>query len=162
MVDIVSPEKRSEMMAGIRGKDTKPEVAIRKALFALGWRYRIHDKRLPGKPDLVFVKQKAVVFVEGCFWHGHDCHLFKWPSSRQEFWETKIEGNRQRDMRVRSELQALRWRHLTVWECAIKGRTRLPFPLLIDRILGWLESTETVGEIEGVRDGAGGSHGLDE
>lgn len=155
MADIVSPEKRSAMMAGIRGKDTKPEIAIRKALFALGWRYRIHDKRLPGKPDLVFPRRKAVIFVEGCFWHGHDCHLFRMPSSRQEFWQPKIEGNRQRDVRVRIELQNLGWRYLTVWECALKGRTRLPFPLLIDTIIEWLESAEPTGEIEGVRDGAG-------
>jgi DNA mismatch endonuclease (patch repair protein) len=155
MVDIVSPEKRSAMMAGIRGKDTKPEIAIRKALFALGWRYRIHDKRLPGKPDLVFPRRKAVIFVEGCFWHGHDCHLFKMPSSRQEFWHSKIEGNRQRDIRVRAELHTLGWRHLTVWECALKGRTRLPFPALIATIGEWLESTEPTGGIEGVKDGAG-------
>ncbi|MBB3915576.1 very short patch repair endonuclease [Rhizobium fabae] len=155
MADIVSPEKRSAMMAGIRGKDTKPEIAIRKALFALGWRYRIHDRRLPGKPDMVFPKRKAVIFIEGCFWHGHDCHLFKMPSSRPDFWHTKIDSNRQRDVRVRIELQKLGWRYLTVWECALKGRTRLPFPALIDTIVEWLESAKPMGEIEGVRDGAG-------
>lgn len=154
MVDIVSPEKRSAMMAGIKGKNTKPEIAIRKALFARGWRYRIHDRRLPGKPDLVFPKLKAVIFIEGCFWHGHDCHLFKMPSSRLEFWEPKIEGNRERDTRVREELGALGWRHLTVWECALKGKTRLPFQLLITTISTWLESTETTAEIEGTWDGA--------
>lgn len=153
MTDVVSPEKRSQMMAGIKGKNTKPEIAIRKALFALGLRYRIHDKRLPGKPDLVFPGRKAVIFIEGCFWHKHDCHLFKMPSSRQDFWQAKIEGNRQRDVRVRSELQALGWRHLTVWECALKGKTRLPFPAVVDRIRAWLESTESTGEIEGIRDG---------
>ncbi|MGO6692524.1 very short patch repair endonuclease [Rhizobium johnstonii] len=153
MVDVVSSEKRSLMMAGIRGKNTKPEIAIRKALFALGLRYRIHDKRLPGKPDLVFPGRKAVLFVEGCFWHGHDCHLFKWPSSREEFWQAKIEGNRVRDARVRQELETLGWRYMTVWECALKGRTRLPFPVVIDRIRSWLESAEPMGEIEGTRDG---------
>lgn len=158
MVDVVSPEKRSQMMSGIRDKNTKPEIAVRKALFALGWRYRIHDNRLPGKPDLVFPSRKAVIFVEGCFWHGHDCHLFKLPSSRTEFWANKIKGNRQRDARVRSELQALGWRYLTVWECAIKGRTRLPFPSLVDTIVEWLESAAPVGEIEGSRNGAGRSY----
>ncbi|RVM58399.1 DNA mismatch endonuclease Vsr [Sinorhizobium meliloti] len=157
MVDVVSPEKRSAMMAGIKGKDTKPEVAIRKALFSLGFRYRVHDKRLPGRPDLVFPGRKAVIFVEGCFWHGHDCHLFKWPSSRQEFWKDKIGSNKQRDVRVRGELQALGWRHLTVWECSLKGRTRLPFPQLIDTIVAWLESTERASELEGAKDGAGRS-----
>ncbi|WP_313197173.1 very short patch repair endonuclease [Rhizobium sp.] len=153
MTDVVSPEKRSQMMAGIKGKNTKPELAIRKALFALGCRYRIHDKRLPGKPDLVFSSRKAVLFVEGCFWHQHHCHLFKMPSSKQDFWRAKIEGNRLRDMRVREELQVQGWRHLTVWECALKGRTRLPFPVVIDRIRAWLESAEPTGEIEGIRDG---------
>lgn len=161
MVDIVSPEKRSQMMAGIKGKDTKPEIAVRKALFALGWRYRIHDKRLPGKPDLVFPSRMAVIFVEGCYWHGHDCHLFKLPSSRTEFWGNKIESNQLRDVRVREKLQTLGWRHLTVWECALKGRTRLPFPELIDTIVAWLESPEPSGEIEGLRHGVGGSDRLD-
>jgi DNA mismatch endonuclease (patch repair protein) len=153
MVDIVSPEKRSQMMAGIRSKHTKPEIAIRKALFALGWRYRIHDERLPGKPDIVFPRRKATLFVEGCYWHGHDCHLFKMPSSRTEFWTDKIQSNRQRDRRVRAELNALGWRYLTVWECSLKGRTRLPFSTLIDTIVEWLESAEPTGEIEGTRDG---------
>ncbi|MDX0532969.1 DNA mismatch endonuclease Vsr [Sinorhizobium medicae] len=153
MTDVVSPEKRSQMMAGIKGKNTKPEIVVRKGLFALGLRYRIHDKRLPGKPDIVFPARKAVVFVEGCYWHGHDCHLYKVPSSRTEFWTTKIDGNRQRDRRVRDELRAQGWRYLTVWECALKGRTRLPFPVVIDRIRAWLESTESTGEIEGIRDG---------
>jgi len=161
MTDVVSPEKRSQMMAGIKGKNTKPEIAIRKALFAQGWRYRIHDKRLPGTPDLVFPGRKAVIFVEGCYWHGHDCHLFRLPSSRTEFWAKKIEGNRQRDIRVREELQTLGWRHLTVWECALKGRTRLPFPAVVDTIVEWLESPEPVGEIEGTRHGVGGSDRLD-
>ncbi|CUW93639.1 very short patch repair endonuclease [Agrobacterium genomosp. 2] len=152
MADVVSREKRSQMMAGIKGKNTRPEIAIRKALFALGYRYRIHDTRLPGKPDVVFPGRKAALFVEGCFWHQHDCHLFKMPSSRQDFWQSKIEGNRRRDVRVRDELQAQGWRYLTVWECALKGRTRLPFPVVIDRIRTWLESTERTGEIEGMRD----------
>lgn len=153
MADVVSREKRSQMMAGIKGKNTRPEIAIRKALFALGYRFRIHDTRLPGKPDVVFPGRKAVLFVEGCFWHQHDCHLFKMPSSRQDFWRNKIESNKRRDVRVRDELQAQGWRYLTVWECALKGRTRLPFPVVIDRIRAWLESTERTGEIEGMRDG---------
>lgn len=152
MADIVSPEKRSQMMAGIKGKDTKPEIAIRKALFALGLRYRIHDKRLPGKPDLVFPGRKAVVFIDGCFWHGHDCHLFKMPSTRQDFWSSKIGSNRQRDAKVRAQLQEAGWRCLTVWECAYKGRTRLPFHALIATIAEWLDSSERTGEIGGAGD----------
>lgn len=153
MADVVSPEKRSQMMAGIKGKDTGPELLIRRALHARGLRFRLHDRRLPGTPDLVFPSRKAVVFVEGCYWHGHDCHLFKLPSSRAEFWSEKIENNRRRDIRVRQELEVLRWRQLTVWECALKGRTRLPFPAVVDTIVDWLESSEPSGEIEGMRDG---------
>ena len=97
MADIVDKKTRSKMMAGIKGKNTKPEMLIRKALFAKGLRYRLHDKNLPGKPDLVFPKYKAVIFVQGCFWHGHDCHLFKWPTSNKEYWRNKINRNREVD-----------------------------------------------------------------
>lgn len=154
MADIVTPEKRSLMMSGIRGKDTKPEILIRKALFARGWRYRLHDKRLPGKPDLVFPRLRAVIFVDGCFWHGHHCHLFKLPSSRIEFWTEKIGRNRERDIEVRRKLDELGWRHLTVWECALKGRTRLPIVDVIDRVVQWLESGTDPSAIEG--EGHGG------
>ena len=97
MTDVVDRETRSRMMAGIRGKDTKPELTIRKAIHARGFRYRIHDRRLPGKPDMVFPRYRAVILVNGCFWHGHNCHLFKWPSTRVDFWKTKIERNREKD-----------------------------------------------------------------
>ncbi|TCV76005.1 very short patch repair endonuclease [Neorhizobium sp. S3-V5DH] len=153
MADIVTPEKRSLMMSGIRGKDTKPEILIRKALFARGWRYRLHDKRLPGKPDLVFPRLRAVVFVDGCFWHGHTCHLFRLPSSRVDFWTEKIARNRQRDVEVRKALDGLGWRHLTVWECALKGRTRLPIVEVIDKVANWLESGRFAADIEGTTDG---------
>lgn len=153
MADIVTPEKRSQMMAGIRGKNTTPEVVIRKALFARGWRYRLHDRRLPGKPDLVFPRLKAVVFVDGCFWHGHTCNLFRLPSTRADFWKEKIGRNRQRDIEVRRALEGLGWRHLTVWECAIKGRTRLPIVKVIDKVSAWLESGVTAAEILGGTDG---------
>lgn len=153
MTDTVTPEKRSLMMSGIRGKDTKPEILIRKALFARGWRYRLHDKRLPGKPDLVFPRLRAVVFVDGCFWHGHTCHLFRLPSSRVDFWTEKIARNRQRDVEVRKALDGLGWRHLTVWECALKGRTRLPIVEVIDKVASWLESGKFAAEIEGKTDG---------
>ena len=93
MVDVVTPEKRSAMMSGIKGKNTKPEFIVRKALFKRGFRYTLHNKNLPGKPDLVFARYKAVVFVNGCFWHGHNCHLFKWPKSNPEFWKEKITNN---------------------------------------------------------------------
>ncbi|MBO0346685.1 DNA mismatch endonuclease Vsr [Roseibium sp. CAU 1637] len=149
MADIVDQKTRSRMMSGIRGKDTKPEIRIRKALFARGFRYRLHHKGLPGKPDLVFPRLKAVIFVNGCFWHMHDCALFKWPSTRVEFWRAKLEGNRRRDEVVHQQISELGWRQLTVWECSMKGRGRLEFDIVINEIERWLLSNEALGEIRG-------------
>jgi len=149
MADVVSPQKRSEMMSGIRGKDTQPEHFIRKALHRRGYRYRLHDKKLPGKPDLVFPGYRAVIFVHGCFWHGHDCHLFKWPQSRMEFWRTKIGKNRTNDEKAIESLEADDWRVLVVWECAIKGREKLSPNHIIDGITGWLHSDDGYHEIRG-------------
>lgn len=134
-------------MAGIRGKNTRPEIVIRKALHRQGFRFRLHEKSLPGKPDLVLPKYRAVIFVHGCFWHGHDCHLFKWPSSRPDFWRTKIEGNKANDEKA---LQALRqdgWRSLTIWECALKGKTKKPLDEVIETASEWLKSGEAEMEI---------------
>jgi DNA mismatch endonuclease (patch repair protein) len=153
MADVVTPEKRSSMMSGIRGKNTKPEILIRKALFARGWRYRLHDNRLPGRPDLVFPRLRAAVFVDGCYWHGHHCHLFKMPSSHAEFWAEKIGRNRERDFEVRRKLDDLGWRYLIVWECALKGKTRLPVVDVIDTVARWLESGDGSAEIEGMNNG---------
>lgn len=125
MTDIVDRETRSRMMSGIRSKNTRIEVSLRKALFAQGFRYRINDARLPGKPDIVLPRHRAVVFVHGCFWHGHDCTLFSLPASNSDFWRTKIDANRDRDLRVCDELAAHGWRVAVVWECALRGRTRL-------------------------------------
>lgn len=123
--DVVTPEVRSRMMAGIRGKDTRPEMLLRKGLHALGWRYRLHGRHLPGKPDLVFPGRKAVIFANGCFWHGHDCHLFRWPRTREEFWRGKIGSNIRRDRHVLEQLRNEGWRVAEVWECMLKGRQRL-------------------------------------
>lgn len=125
-------------MSGIRGKDTKPELIVRKALFREGFRYRLHDKRLPGKPDLVLPKYNAVIFVHGCFWHGHDCHLFKWPKTRKDFWRKKIARNKDVDKRNYRKLKEEGWYILTVWECALKGKARQPFDKVIARIADWL------------------------
>ena len=125
-MDIVNREKRSQMMAGIRGKNTKPEVLIRKLLHACGFRFRLHDKTLPGKPDIILKRHKVVVCVDGCFWHGHQgCHLFKIPKSNTDFWKDKIESNIRRDGKVTSEILDMGWRLIRVRECAIKGKTRL-------------------------------------
>jgi len=154
MPDIVDRKTRSRMMSGIRSKNTRPELMLRTALHRLGFRYRLHGK-LPGKPDLVFSRLHAVVFIHGCFWHCHDCHLFKWPSSRAEFWKTKIEGNRQRDSLSYSRLHKDGWRILTVWECATRGKTRWNLDKLVAAAAEWLKSGTTDVEIKGRDDGAG-------
>ncbi len=122
------------MMSGIRGKDTKPELLIRKALHSRGFRFRLHSLKVPGKPDLVLPRYNAAIFVHGCFWHGHDCHLFKMPSTRPEFWEGKIDRNRARDTEVRNALITSGWRRLVIWECALKGKFRLDFEILVERV----------------------------
>jgi DNA mismatch endonuclease (patch repair protein) len=138
--DIVSSAKRSEMMAGIRGKNTKPELIIRKALHAVGFRYRLHEKTLPGKPDLVFPKHNAVIFIHGCFWHGHDCPLFRMPASRPEFWEKKISRNREVDASSTSRLLESGWRVGIVWECAIRGKNKQSVSDVIETCGNWLLS----------------------
>ncbi|WP_299735542.1 DNA mismatch endonuclease Vsr [uncultured Endozoicomonas sp.] len=151
MTDIVSKEKRSSMMAGIRGRDTKPELLIRKAIFARGFRFKLQDKSLPGKPDLVFPKYKAVIQVNGCFWHGHDCPIFRLPKTRRDFWQEKITGNQLRDKRNIELLKGAGWRILTVWECALKGQNKLPLGVTVDLIENWLlAGDETSVEIRGV------------
>ena len=147
--DIVTPDVRSRMMAGIRGKNTKPELAIRSALHCLGFRFRLHRKDLPGKPDLVFPKHRAVIFVHGCFWHGHACHLFKWPKTRSGFWKQKINSNIARDRRHLLALADSGWRVATIRECALKGRTRLPMEEVAERCAGWLKSGQTEMELSG-------------
>ncbi len=139
------------MMAGIRGKNTKPELLIRKALHARGFRYRIHCKNLPANPDMCFPKHRAVIFVHGCFWHGHDCHLFKWPKTRSEFWSAKIARNREVDGAALQRLGDSGWRSATVWECALKGKTRLPLEEVVASLERWLQSDESSLEIEGAR-----------
>ena len=136
-------------MSGIRGKDTKMELVIRKSLHARGYRYRLHDRRLPGAPDIVFPSRKAVIFVHGCFWHGHDCHLFKWPTTRAVWWRAKIEGNRTRDKIVREQFANLKWRQMRLWECALKGTSRLEPELLLESVVEWLEGNDPDKEIKG-------------
>jgi DNA mismatch endonuclease (patch repair protein) len=122
MADTLSREERSRRMAAIRGKDTKPELRVRKIAHALGYRFRLHKAELPGRPDLVFSSRRAVIFVHGCYWHRHPdpaCPLARLPKSRLEFWLPKLEGNRRRDLAIAAELAMLGWRALTIWECEI-------------------------------------------
>lgn len=145
MPDVVDKQTRSRMMSNIRGKNTKPELLIRRALHGAGFRYRLHDRRLPGKPDLVLPKYNAVVLVNGCFWHGHDCHLFRWPSSRQDWWHTKIGRTVETDRRNTEALTQQGWRIAVIWECALKGRTRLSFDETISTLTDWLRNQSSPG-----------------
>ena len=136
-------------MSRIRGKDTKPEMRVRKFLHARGFRYKLHDTSLPGKPDIVLPKYKAVVNVHGCFWHGHHCHLFKWPKTNRDFWKKKIEGNILRDQKRLAEYSVAGWRSLIIWECAMKGSKRFSPSELIRRIENWIYRGESSMELRG-------------
>jgi DNA mismatch endonuclease, patch repair protein len=123
MADIFSPAKRSEVMARIRAKDTKPEWAVRRAIHTMGFRFRLHDHRLPGRPDIVLPRRRLIVQVKGCFWHGHSCLKGRVPGTNRHYWLPKIERNRARDVRNDRKLRAMGWRVRTVWECRIRRWT---------------------------------------
>lgn len=142
MADVLTPEQRKLNMSRIRGRDTKPEMIIRRGLHARGFRFRLQDRKLPGRPDLVFPRYHAVVFVHGCFWHGHNCPMFKLPVTRQEFWATKIASNRARDERATGALLKLGWRVANVWECSIRGPAKLTDDEVITRCQQFLLSDE--------------------
>ena len=148
MTDVVDSETRSRMMSGIRGKDTRPELEIRHHLHRLGFRYRLHDKQLPGKPDIVLKKYHAVIFVHGCFWHRHNCHLFKWPKTRPEFWKKKINRNHENDLKALNSLKTNGWRICIVWECSIKGADK-NIQAIANTIARWLKSNKSMLEISG-------------
>lgn len=149
MTDVVSPETRSRMMSGIRGKNTKPEILIRSQLHQSGYRFRIHDSKLPGKPDIVLKKYQAVIFVHGCFWHQHECYLFKWPKTRPDFWREKIGRNYENDKIVIKKLISLNWRVCIIWECAVKGSKIKNLPSILASMSAWLNSKENRLEISG-------------
>ena len=135
-------------MSGIRAKDTKPEVVIRKALHARGFRFRLHDSELPGRPDIVLRRYRSVVFVHGCFWHGHDCALFRLPQTRQVFWGAKIERNRMNDLKHLSMLLSAGWRVAIVWECSLRGRNAR-IDAVSSQLSDWLRGTSVQTEIRG-------------
>ena len=149
MPDVHDPATRSRNMAAVRGSQTKPEIQIRKAMHAAGFRFRLYVRDLPGKPDLVFAKYNAVIFVNGCFWHHHNCHLFKWPTTRKDFWKEKIERNVVNDVRVEAALLQSGWRIATVWECALKGKTRLEPEQAMGTLADWIRSDQKMIEIRG-------------
>ncbi|MEI8210357.1 MAG: very short patch repair endonuclease [Methylococcales bacterium] len=148
MVDIVDTATRSRMMAGIRGKNTRPEILIRSLLHRQGFRFRLNVRDLPGKPDIVLPRFHAVIFVNGCFWHGHNCPLFKWPKTRPDFWRQKIEGNQMNDITVKQTLLAAGWRVGIVWECSLRGKGK-NIDDVINKITTWLGSDQIVVEING-------------
>jgi DNA mismatch endonuclease, patch repair protein len=136
MPDVMTPEQRSRCMASIRGKNTKPELIVRSLVHRMGYRFRLHRRELPGKPDLVFVGRRSVIFVHGCFWHQHaDCRLASKPATRATFWKAKFEANVSRDRRVRRKLMALGWRVLVIWECQTCDLVRLE-----SRVLSFLKA----------------------
>lgn len=147
MTDIVNPATRSRMMSGIRGANTKPELLIRSLLHRAGFRFRLHVKDLKGKPDIVLPRYRAVIFVHGCFWHGHNCPLFRMPSTRPDFWRTKIERNRQNDSMAISALRAEGWRIAVVWECALKGKSQAEIAEVAHTLQGWLTGNSAELEI---------------
>jgi DNA mismatch endonuclease (patch repair protein) len=120
VADVFTREKRSAVMAAIRAKDTKPEIAIRRAIHAIGFRFRLHDPRLPGRPDIVIRRLMAIVQVKGCFWHGHHCLKGRVPGVNRPYWLDKISGNRARDRRNERRLRAMGWSVQTVWECRVR------------------------------------------
>ena len=127
-------------MAGIGTKNTKPEIVVRQMLHRMGFRYRLHRTDLPGKPDLVLPAYDVAVLVNGCFWHGHECHLFKWPKTNRKFWRDKISKNRERDQRVQKELNALGWHVMVAWECATRSKTDRQLESLANRMTKWIEA----------------------
>ena len=125
-MDTLTPAERSEIMSRVRSRDTRPELLVRKLLFGMGYRFRLHDKTLPGSPDIVFTARRKIIFVHGCFWHRHtNCPLARMPKSRKAFWTTKLEGNRLRDGRVKAALRRAGWSVATVWECQLANIGRL-------------------------------------
>lgn len=148
MNDIVDAATRSRMMSGIRSTNTRPEQVIRKELHRRGFRFRLHSKNLPGTPDIVLPKYNAVIFVHGCLWHRHNCHLFRWPATRPEFWRKKIDRNVENDERALKELRNLGWRTATVWECSLKGKLRRP-EQMFRALNAWLRGSRKRLEISG-------------
>lgn len=148
MADTVPPEIRSRMMSAIRGKDTKPELAIRKGLHRLGFRYALHSTRFPGKPDMVFPKYRAVIWVHGCYWHGHECRDGKPASSNREYWGPKIVRNRERDVRNLAAVEAAGWRSLVIWECAFRRKGSEALAEVVRRAAKWVREDNGSAEID--------------
>lgn len=147
MTDVHNTATRSRNMAAIKGKNSKPEMIVRRGLHKAGFRYRLHAAELPGKPDLVFPKYKAVIFIQGCFWHQHQCSMFHWPKSRTQWWVKKISANRSHDEAVQDKLRELGWRVLLVWECALKGKAKYSSEQWLELVTLWLREGNSFNEL---------------
>lgn len=148
-LDPMTPAQRRHNMSLIRARDTQPEMLVRRGLHGRGLRYRLHDGSLPGRPDIVLPSRRAVVQVNGCFWHGHDCPKGVTPGTNTAFWTDKIERNRARDRATTAALLDAGWRVLTVWECALRGRGRRSLDAVINECVAWLESEVDNCEVTG-------------
>jgi DNA mismatch endonuclease (patch repair protein) len=125
LADTVSPSKRSDIMRSVKNQNTSPEILVRKNIYSLGYRYRIHCKKIPGTPDIVFLGKKKAIFIHGCFWHWHGCKRSRIPKTNSEYWEAKIKRNQERDNKNYRKLVDLGWRVLTIWECEISNKIKL-------------------------------------
>lgn len=141
------PHKKNRSLIKVKG--TGIEMWLRLRLHARGFRYRVNVKKLPGKPDIVLSKYKCVIFVNGCFWHLHNCHFFQWPKKNQDWWRVKISTNRKRDLVVQDKLRELGWRVMIVWKCAIQGKTKLDEEFLLDLVSSWIKNGGPLLEITG-------------
>lgn len=148
MVDVVDSATRSRMMAGIRGRNTTPEILVRRQLHKRGFRFRLHVRDLPGKPDIVLSRYRAIIFIHGCFWHGHDCRLFKWPATRPDFWREKIARNQSNDAKACKLLLDDGWRVGVVWECALRGAGK-NIEGVAEGLAQWLRSDDPYTEQRG-------------
>lgn len=151
MPDKISKETRSKIMAAIKGRNTKPEMIVRQGLFRRGYRYKLYSNSLAGKPDLVFPKYGAVIFINGCFWHGHKCSLFQEPQTNQLYWKTKISANKKRDAKAIKALLCDEWRVLVLWECALYRKQSAEIEIVLDEIEKWLHSSNVKLSIDGFK-----------
>jgi DNA mismatch endonuclease (patch repair protein) len=147
MVDVHDPATRSRNMAAIGSRNTRAELQVRRFLHRTGFRYLLHDKRLIGRPDLVFPKHRAVILVHGCFFHGHGCRTFRWPATNAEWWRQKIQKNRMRDTSVIAGLRERGWRVLVVWECAVREGNHLRRNRRLTEIAHWIRSRTDIAEL---------------
>lgn len=152
-MDKLTPQKRSENMGKIRSVNTKPELLVRKYLYSKGFRYRLHSCELPGKPDIVLPKYKAVVQINGCFWHNHECKFMRIPLSNSDYWENKLKRNCDRDTHNNNLLEELGWRILIVWECAIKYASKDSLQKTLEGIESWINSDSKRGDITSTNEG---------